>query len=389
MTEVTQELRPWTPAGLKPREVRGLSYVVVDEIEGGAVGLAVSEWPRIDGEGRLRFGAPPVLLGADRASLEAFLDRHRQTSRPLRSGDVFGLRARRERLREAAEAEARLEPMLEPETWIEPPVYDVTADARDAAKASFYAAVTTPLIGPEIDLIEELIERPSPPPPPPAPPRPPRPWWRSPFFQVAAAAIVFGGGLGAGFAAGAAPSNTVATVRTTIPTTIRTTIPSIVDHTTKITVRETVTGTTPGTTTEATTAQTVTVPNVVGSSEADAVATLGDAKLDSTATTAASGTDAGIVIAQDPTAGTEVAEGSTVTIVVSSGPAKVTVPDVVGLDEKTAIARLTEARFSPSVATKQTSTGVGTVLSQDPAGGTQADPGTSVTIVVGIPVVVD
>ena len=90
----------------------------------------------MDAEGRVRFDTPPVLLGADRHSLEQFVDRYRDVSRPLRVGDVFAARTR-----EVEEGEARLEPMLEPEEWIEPPVYDLTPDARDAAKASFSAAV--------------------------------------------------------------------------------------------------------------------------------------------------------------------------------------------------------------------------------------------------------
>jgi len=187
LTAITEQMRPWAPDGLEGQDPRGLSYVVVDEIEGGAVGLAVSEWPRVDAEGRLRFGLPPVLLGADRASLQRFLDAHRRTSRPIRIGDVFAARTR-----PVEEAEARLEPMLQPEEWIEPPVYDITADARDAAKASFYSAVT-PTLGPaEVAKLADLIQHPAaPPPPPPPPPLPPRPWWRSPFAQVAAAGIVF------------------------------------------------------------------------------------------------------------------------------------------------------------------------------------------------------
>ena len=159
----------------------------------------------MDAEGRVRFDTPPVLLGADRHSLEQFVDRYRDVSRPLRVGDVFAARTR-----EVEEGEARLEPMLEPEEWIEPPVYDLTPDARDAAKASFSAAVT-PTLGPaEMAQIADLIEHPAaPPPPPPPPPSPPRPWWRSPFAQVAAAGIVFAGGLTAGFVASASSGTTV------------------------------------------------------------------------------------------------------------------------------------------------------------------------------------
>jgi hypothetical protein len=119
-------------------DTSGLSYIVVDEIEGGMVGLAVSEWPRTDERGRLRFDSSPVLLGAERSALEAFLERYRQPSRPLRIGDVFAARTRPV---ESDEAEPRLEPVLDPEQWIEPPVYDITANAREVAKVAFYSAV--------------------------------------------------------------------------------------------------------------------------------------------------------------------------------------------------------------------------------------------------------
>jgi hypothetical protein len=125
-----------------PEDTSGLSYIVVDEIEEGIVGLAVSEWPRKDEKGRLRFESDPVLLGAEREAFERFLDRYREP-RPLRIGDVFAARTR-----PVAEAEPRLEPVLAPEQWIEPPVHDVTADAREAAKVSFYSAVA-PVLEPD------------------------------------------------------------------------------------------------------------------------------------------------------------------------------------------------------------------------------------------------
>jgi hypothetical protein len=108
-------------------DTTGLSYIVVEEIEGGMVGLAVSDWPRTDEQGRLRFDAEPVPVTVERAEFERFLEQHRQPSRPLRIGDVFAARTGR--------------PTQHLEGWIEPPVHDVTADAREAAKIAFYAAV--------------------------------------------------------------------------------------------------------------------------------------------------------------------------------------------------------------------------------------------------------
>lgn len=140
----------WSPPALEGADPSGLSYLVVDEIEGSIVGLAVSDWPQTDEKGRVRFASPPVLLGAEREAFERFLERHRRPpgGRPLRIGDVFAARTRPAELRDADEAEPRLEPVLDPEQWIEPPVYDVTADAREAAKVSFYSAVA-PVLEPD------------------------------------------------------------------------------------------------------------------------------------------------------------------------------------------------------------------------------------------------
>lgn len=206
MTAVTEVQRLWAPEGLRGRDPSGLTYVVVDEIEGGSVGLAASEWPRVDAEGRVRFGAPPVLLGADRSSLERFLAEHRSprelAERPLRIGDVFAVQARPERLQEAEEAESRLEPVLAPEEWIVPPVYDVTPDARDAAKASFYGAVAPMLDPSQVARLGDLVQRPPPPPAPPTAAPPPPGWMRTHLLQIGAGIVLLGGGLGAGLAVG-------------------------------------------------------------------------------------------------------------------------------------------------------------------------------------------
>ncbi len=234
MTSITQQLRPWAPDSLAGQDTGGFSYLVVDEIEGGGVGLSVSRWPQVDEQGRLRFPSPPVLLGADRAALERFLAEHRRppelAERPLRIGDVFAARADAALLQQADDIEARLEPVLDPEAWIVPPVSDITPDARDAAKVSFYASVV-PALGPaEVARIQELVDRPPPPPPSPAPPPPPPPqpgWLRAPLLQIVAAVVVFGGGLGAGVAVSGGGktvsstqnvTNTVITTRTDITT---------------------------------------------------------------------------------------------------------------------------------------------------------------------------
>jgi len=140
-----------------------LRYVVVDEIEGSAVGLAVCEWPRVDVSGRLRFTGGSLLLGADGSTFERFLARHRRprelAERRLRGGDVFAVRVLPSALESVlGEQKGRLEPFLDPAGWISPPVYDISADAREAAKASFYAAVTPTLEPGEAMRLQDIVE---------------------------------------------------------------------------------------------------------------------------------------------------------------------------------------------------------------------------------------
>ena len=59
-TAPAEELRPWTPPCVPPEllaDTTRLSYVVVDEIVGDTVTLAISPWPGSDALGRVRF--PP------------------------------------------------------------------------------------------------------------------------------------------------------------------------------------------------------------------------------------------------------------------------------------------------------------------------------------------
>jgi hypothetical protein len=56
--DLDQVRRPWLPkslVGFTEQTVAPLSYIVVDEVLGNLVALAVSPWPKADGRGRLRF----------------------------------------------------------------------------------------------------------------------------------------------------------------------------------------------------------------------------------------------------------------------------------------------------------------------------------------------
>jgi serine/threonine-protein kinase len=94
---------------------------------------------------------------------------------------------------------------------------------------------------------------------------------------------------------------------------------------------------------------------------------------------------AGNVIAQSPEANTFAGKGSTVTLTVSKGPQTTGVPSVEGTDEQTARSTLEDSGFKVRVKREDTpDEGLnGSVLSQDPPAGTEAKPGSKVTIVVG------
>jgi serine/threonine-protein kinase len=91
------------------------------------------------------------------------------------------------------------------------------------------------------------------------------------------------------------------------------------------------------------------------------------------------------VVDQSPSPGTSVSPGSTITLSVSKGPKTSGVPDVTSQDQASAQQQLTASGFRVHIVTQPVtdSSQDGIVLSQDPAGGTQAPPGTVVTIVVG------
>ncbi|HOK90768.1 MAG TPA: PASTA domain-containing protein, partial [Candidatus Hydrogenedentes bacterium] len=129
----------------------------------------------------------------------------------------------------------------------------------------------------------------------------------------------------------------------------------------------------------------VTVPNVVGLTQAVATTAIGGANLTvGTVTQVCSDTvAAGNVISQNPVGGASVAPGSTVDFVVSTGPC-VTVPNVVGLTEAVATAMIKAAKLYVATVTPQCSDTVaaGNVISQDPVRGASVAPDTAVNLVV-------
>jgi len=131
---------------------------------------------------------------------------------------------------------------------------------------------------------------------------------------------------------------------------------------------------------------TVEVPNVVGQSEQQATQTLQGAGLQVNRQEASSNDQPpGTVINQDPGAGAPVAPNATVTIVVSTGAAQTQVPDVVGRREDSATQLLQNAGFEVSTVDEETLNPAddGRVVDQNPAGGSNANEGATVTLVIG------
>jgi beta-lactam-binding protein with PASTA domain len=129
----------------------------------------------------------------------------------------------------------------------------------------------------------------------------------------------------------------------------------------------------------------ITVPNVVGQTQAAATSAITGAGLTLGAvTTQTSATVvAGSVISESPSAGASVATSTAVALVVSSG-APITVPNVVGLSQGTAQTQLTAAGLTLGPVTMQPSNNIaaGIVISETPPAATAVTAGTSVALVV-------
>src|SRR5205807_5530243 len=120
----------------------------------------------------------------------------------------------------------------------------------------------------------------------------------------------------------------------------------------------------------------IAVANVVAQAESKRTNTLTGERISVMAVTMQSSSTvaAGNVISESPTAGTRVASGSAVTLVVSTGspgPAQVTVPNVVGQSQAAATSAITAAGLTMGAVTQQSSSTVaaGSVISESPAAG--------------------
>ncbi|MFE9368705.1 Stk1 family PASTA domain-containing Ser/Thr kinase [Streptomyces sp. NPDC006711] len=126
---------------------------------------------------------------------------------------------------------------------------------------------------------------------------------------------------------------------------------------------------------------TVNVPQLVGSSQGDAekMATNAGVKMSVSKNEPCADQPKGNICTQTPANGT-MKKGDTVTVTVSTGAPKIEVPDVTQKDKDSATQYLQSKGFQ--VKTKEVESGStpGTVVSQDPTGGSQAEKNSTVTL---------
>ncbi|HUQ23374.1 MAG TPA: PASTA domain-containing protein [Gaiellaceae bacterium] len=125
-----------------------------------------------------------------------------------------------------------------------------------------------------------------------------------------------------------------------------------------------------------------TVPAVIGLRQERAEAAVRDAGLDPATTREASSKPRGVVLAQNPDPGATVDEGDDVRLVVSNGPPRETVPDVLNENQSEATADLTKAGFKPDATEAFSDKKAGVVIAQDPKGGATLKEGSPVKLTV-------
>jgi serine/threonine protein kinase len=127
------------------------------------------------------------------------------------------------------------------------------------------------------------------------------------------------------------------------------------------------------------------VPVLVGAQRTVAVQQIRSRGLVASVSEETSSSPVGQVVRQSPSAGSEVEPGSTVSIVVSKGQQKVTVPSLIGELRSEAVTTLREAGLKPIVSEQETeaSSKVGHVIDQLPSSGAKVERGSEVTVVIG------
>jgi eukaryotic-like serine/threonine-protein kinase len=127
----------------------------------------------------------------------------------------------------------------------------------------------------------------------------------------------------------------------------------------------------------------VTVPDVVGASQAAGEKALRDKGFSTDSTFETSQRQKGEVIGQDPSGGDKAEKGSTVHLTVSGGPGQANVPSLAGLGRRAAAKKLTKLGFGVDEQEQFDETVKRDhVIETRPPEGTQLDKGTTVTLVV-------
>lgn len=149
---MASEDSPWQPASLRERDdLEDFAYVVVEEEIDGTMGLVVAEWPS-GGRAAPRFhGQREFELAVDREEMRRHVSDRRVPradelpdevvdelrNRRIEVGDVFAIKPVEDLFAEDPDRLQTCEWMGE--------ALDVTAEAREAAKAKMYEALTPPL----------------------------------------------------------------------------------------------------------------------------------------------------------------------------------------------------------------------------------------------------
>jgi beta-lactam-binding protein with PASTA domain len=124
------------------------------------------------------------------------------------------------------------------------------------------------------------------------------------------------------------------------------------------------------------------VPNVIGLRQQVAETRIHDADLKALTAQGPSDRPQGVVFKQAPGAGTQLDEGQSVTITISSGPARKAVPDVRGLTQQAAATQLRSAGFDSLVRRVASTKKKGIVVDQAPLPGVTALKGSTVNLSV-------
>lgn len=160
---------PWRPEsigalGLTDGDLRGLSYVIIDEIVGPVAALEVSGWPTADRTGRIRFedaAAGDLVVTVDELTERLYRGWLRRTPRV---GDVLATRLDRALVATLESGEdVVIGAAVDLVDVLAHEVYDVSTDARTVVKIAYHAAAARPIPRAEAERRNQLETVPKPP----------------------------------------------------------------------------------------------------------------------------------------------------------------------------------------------------------------------------------